>query len=426
MSNGRTFDAAVSEAIIANAPDDDVAGSFEDWRSALKDTEAPGKIQAYRIPLDEHGRASHSASGQIRLGSWPVDQYDFDTLCQIIMKEYMLPNERIMAVRLIGTLGGQGGVRFNKIVQLQRSNQTAVVPAEAKGGMADIMRAMNESNERMMKLIAEMSAAPRTSGGGQDEMMRTVAMMSTLMKPIQDLMGPMMTALVGRPVSAAPAGSMKETIETMMLIERFLGRRGGDGGAKRSDFAEIATAVSSVAKPLLELANTNAQANLRQHKKPAALPAPNPTVQPTAQPAVAQPPQQPPQPVVLPMDTPSQVQTPDLRGVDTSQPTINAPAQPAGDEVMFAEVKKQVDALVQVAAGGSDAKGVADLFYDQTMAPLPDDAYGQLCALIEDTAFLSKIAIFNAQVQTHAEWFKQFQAQVSKRIIDADSEEIPQ
>lgn len=420
---GRTFD-VISEGIASDAPDDDVAGAFEDWRKNLGDTEAPGKIQAYRIPLDEHGRASHSATGQIRLNSWPIDQYDFDSLCQIIMKDYMFPGEKVMAVRLIGTLTGTKGIRFNKIIQLQRTNQTAVVPVEGKGGMAEVVKAMQESNERMLKLIADMGGTK--TGTGQDEMMRTVAMMTTLMKPMQDLMAPILAAAIGRPATAGPSSSLKDTMESMILMERFLGRRGGGGGERRSDFAEIATAVSGVAKPLLEMAAANAQANLRQRRK--ALPAPAPVPEAAGQPAApvqASHPSQTPAPVILPMDMPSQIQTPDMKGHNINDPTI-VPKNGDSEDTMFAEMKKQVDALVQVASDGANAVGVADLFYDQTMATLPDDVYGQLAGMVEDTTFLAKLAIFNSKVQAHTEWFQKFREQLVKRIVEADPEESPQ
>src|ERR1700722_2232766 len=119
--------------------EDDVQAAFDNWRSGLEDSESPGSIRVFRVPLDAQGNASHSASGQVRLGTWPVDQYTFDTLCDKMVKEFMLPTESMMAVRLIGTMTGKSGVRFNKIVVLQRPNTLAPPTSLAKDGVSEIM-----------------------------------------------------------------------------------------------------------------------------------------------------------------------------------------------------------------------------------------------------------------------------------------------
>ena len=79
MASGRlVYDTVVQGDPI---PEDDVEAAFTDWKTDLGDSEIPGIIRAYKIPLDDHGHASHSAKNQVRLGSWPVDQYSFDELC---------------------------------------------------------------------------------------------------------------------------------------------------------------------------------------------------------------------------------------------------------------------------------------------------------------------------------------------------------
>lgn len=430
-------DSQVFEAVAVGSAEqsyeDDVQAAFDQWRSGLEDSESPGSIRVFRVPLDAQGVASHSASGQIRLGTWPVDQYTFDTLCDKMVKEFMLPTESMMAVRLIGTMTGKAGVRFNKIVVLQRPN-TLLGPAAggtlAKDGVSEIMRAMQESNAAMFRMIQEMKGVtPATDGsGGMTQMMQTVAMLQAMNKPMTDMMGPMMAALAGRPLpGTSTGGGMRETIETMMLLDKFMGRRGGGGGNPEPDWMRVTTAVAGVAKPLLELAVAN-QAQGARTRKPQAAPAR------IAAPVQAAPMQAAPTPPAQPV-TPTIHTAP---GVDLSQPSalpagslsptgpdINAPSShlPPEGQNMFAEMKKQIDALVEVARGGADPVQVGDLFFDQSMGALSDEDYGKLAAFIETDGFLKSLSIYNSQANEHAEWFGKLRAQLVKRITEADSDE---
>jgi len=421
MASGRLFEAVPADSV---GQEDDIETAFESWKEGLEDSESPGHIRAFRIPLDDQGRASHNTPGQVRLGSWPIDQYDFDTLCTKLMREYMLPGETTMAVRLIGTLAGKAGVRFNKIVTLQRPNpSTPALPAPAKDGMADVMRAMQESNERMMRIFQEMKGG-QDSGGGQSEMMRSIAMMRVLMEPMQSMMAPILAAVAGRPVPApGPSSSMKETIETFMLMDKFMGRRGGSQGGDHagglSDVAQIATAVSGVAKPLLEMAVLSKAGEMRTRKSRQS----------------TEPPSPPPAPMVSPQPATFQPTPAPHVGVDLSQPSplsrgslepgadINAPSHMhVGNESMFAEIKKQVDALAALASSGADPVAVADRFFEDFMLAIEDDeAYGKLCAAIERDNFVSTIAIYNSSVTQRAEWFGQLRDQLLKRIKEEDS-----
>jgi hypothetical protein len=413
--------------------EDDVEQAFDEWRKGFEDSESPVTIRAFRIPLDEQGRASHSASGQIRLGTWPVDQYDFDTLCDKLKREFMPPGDTLMAVRLIGTLTGKAGVRFNKIVTLQRPNSIDPPGTVPKDGMAEIMRSMQDSNERMMRLFQEMRGpgANDASAGGNQSMMQTIAMMRVLMEPTTQMMGPMLAALAGRPLPpAAPGGSMKELIETMMLMDKFMGRRGG-GGSDEPDWMKLTTAVTGVAKPLLEMAAARSMEGTRTRKS---LTAP---VQP-APPAPVQPaPFQPGAPTTA---APTPVTPASVRpvapssGVDLSRPSplpagslaqganIEAPSSqlPQGDSSMFAEYKKQVDALVDVARNGADPVAVANAFFEQTMMELNDADYGRLAAIVENESFVSTIGIYNAQVKEYGSFFADLRAQLIKRIAEED------
>lgn len=409
----RTFEVLPSDE---PTPTDDVEQAFMDWVDGLKDTDEPGKIRAFRIPLDEQGRASHSASGQVRLGTWPIDQYDFDTLCSKILKEFMLPNEQMMAVRLIGTLADRKGVRFNKIVMLQRPNATNVLPtaqSSQSSGLTDVLTSMQQGQERMMRLFQEMQPKP---GEGGSEAMRIAAMMRVMMEPMTTMMGPMLAALAGRaPATGGASASMKETFETMMLMDRFFSRRGGEG-RKSSDFAEIATAISGVAKPVLEMAATNMAANLRNRNR---LPTATPVTQPVqAAPVVQQPVAAPiVQPNGIDLSRPSPLPLGSLaQSVDIDTPSATFP----GDPAMFGEVKQQIDALLLVAKEGADPVAVANQFFEDVLLQMDDKVYGTLCARIEDPHYMTAFAAYNPQVREYQVWFDRMRARLVELIVAAD------
>lgn len=405
--------------------EDDVEAAFYEWKKSFDDSESPGTIRAFRIPHDEQGRAGHSSGNQIRLGMWPVDQYDFDTLCDKLKREYMPPGDTLMVVRLIGTLSGKSGVRFNKLVTLQRANAPDTPGGTPKNEFADVMRQMQDSNERMMRLFQEMRGPGPADGnsGGMPAMMQTVAMMRVLTEPMTQMMGPMMAALAGRPVPpSVPGSSIKELMETMMLMDKFMSRRGG-GGSEEPDWMKLTGAVAGVAKPLLEMAAARQLEGSRTRKSLAA-PAQPPPVQPVA-PTTAN-----PTPVT---PAPARPVAP-ASGVDLSRPSplpagslaqgvnIEAPSSqhPPGDGTMFAEYKKQVDALVDVARNGADPIAVANAFFDQTMMELNDADYGRLAAIVENESFLATIGIYNAQVKEYGAFFTALRTRLIERINEED------
>lgn len=411
----------VFEAIPVTDPpiEDDVEAAFNDWIDGLKDSEAPGMVRAFRIPLDEQGKPSYSATGQVRLGAWPIDQFDFDALCTKIMKEYMLPTETMMAVRLMGTIKGKGGASFNKIVMLQRPNTSGLVPSRGQeSGLSEIIRSMQESNVKMMQMIQEMNGGNRTSQDSSNDVMRTVAMMRVLMEPMNSMMGPLLAAVAGRPPPAtAPSSTMKETIETMMMVEKFMGgKRGGDSSS--DNFAAIATAVSNVAKPVLEIAAQN----MGRQRNRAAISHVQPVVAvpPTAQFATPSPPPVAPSPVPpsgVDLSKPSPLPVGSLApGPDTNAPSSSFDGEPN----MFAEVKTQIDALVQVAQQGSDPVMVAEHFYTEVLEQLNERNYGRIAAVLESDNYLDQLAIYNPKIKELREWSDLFRGKIVQLIIAAD------
>lgn len=399
-----------------NPLDDDVEAAFKAWQGGFEDSETPGQIRAFKVPLDSDGRASHSAQNQIRLGNWPVDQYSFDELCNKLMRDYMDASEMTMAVRLIGTETGKSGVRFNKIVTLRRANQTPQT-STAKDSVAEILRAMQENNAAMMRAVAEMRGPNVTaqSTDNMQQMMQFAAMMRTMMEP----MTTMFAAMMGRnPASSpGPSSDLKGLVETLVALDDLRGSRGG-GDSGGDGTATIVKAVADVASPLLQMA-AKAQPARRALPKPQMAPAPQPL----------------PNPMTPPVATPPQAQAP--AGIDLSRPStvqvspfapgpdIQAPSNPIANQEsqqMFAEMKKQVDALVEMARNGADPNAVGDLFFDQQMMLLDDENYAKLAGTIEGANFLNQISIYNTGVREQLAFFEALKKRIMERVHEADAE----
>jgi hypothetical protein len=427
MSNGRlVYDTVV--AGVDPVPEDDVEAAYNDWRADLMGSETPGAIRAFRIPLDDQGHASHSAKNQIRLGAWPIDAYTFDELCEKIKVEFMLPNEKTMAVRFLGTLTGKGGVSFNKLVVMQRANSVteAVNTAAGTGSVAEILQAMQNSQAATLRMIQEMTASGRLQNDPMQGMMQFAAMYKMMMEPMAAMMA-------GRaPGSTAdPISSMKGMLEAMTMLDDLRGdRSGGRGG---SETAEIIKAVAGVGTPLLQLA---VQANA--HKPPVA---PRPRLNPPRPPNPA------PVPTAAPVAT-GPGHTPPVRaptapvGVDLSRPSplppgslapgpdIQQPSSPTRVEtsVNFAETKARIDAFVEIARAGNDPVAVADTFFEQEMLALDDDPYAELAANIDDPEFVTHISIFNPGVMEHRAFFERLRERLSERLdleTQAAGEDLP-
>ena len=404
---------AVTVIDAGEIPLDDIEGAFEDWRSSFDSGEEVGKLRAFQIPLDERGNVMATAKNQIRLGSWPIDLYDYDSLCAMLIRDFM-PPERVLAVRLVGTQAGQRGVRFNKIVVL-RAPKDAPTPGRPGGesvDMAGLMRSIQENNERMLAQFRAMQPAP-PQRDATEEMQRMLLFSSKMNEPMMAMLTALLPALAGRPAPAAsdPFAGFSGLLD---VAEKLADLRGGGGAGddSDSDWLKALKAIVPIAKPALEAL----PAVLAQ--KPAAAPR---LAGPAAN-GAARPPAAPVQPA--PGSQPTQPQQP-AAPVASAQPTDI----PSGDSQVFAQLKPQIDTLVQMATEQPDpqaAVAAADFLYDNMISTLPDEFYDRLYEVVHSDNFIRNASVFNPGVAKHVPWFIAFKAQVLKRYDDEEAAAISQ
>lgn len=393
-------------------PLDDVEQAFEDWRTSFENAEEPGKIRAFQVPIDERGAVQLTSKTQIRLGSWPIDLYSFDELCSMLIRDFMVPaGERIMAVRLIGTKAGERGVNFNKIVILRPPAGSSAPTAVAPESTAALLKAFSEMNERTMAMMQRIADQQRPAPvDATQELTRMLAVAQQLNNPINELMKVLLPVMMGRTPAAAP-DPFSGLTGVLDIAERIADLKGGGGSTEGDGGADTVTGIIKSLVPIAKPALEAIPAILAQQPRPVALP-PRPA------------------PVPRPASAPGSQPTPPAPG---SQPT--APAAPAatsssntmadipsGDQEMFAQLKPQIDSLVQMAGQGADPTAAADLLFDQVIVDLPDQFYEKVADIITGPNFVQQAAVFNPAVLQHKEFFEKFRAQIDKRFTDEDAQ----
>jgi hypothetical protein len=374
---------------------DDTESSFNDFRAGFDQGEEPGIVRAYELEIDEHGKVG-TTKMQTRLGSWPIDAYKFDELCNMIIELYMTLDQQRMAVRLVGTDPKKTGYVFNKIVMLKRAlkKESSSTGTEST---SSIMKLMQEMNEKNMAMIARLQAPREEKPDSMAELQRLMVFAQTLNNPMNEMMKLLLPALAGRPAPAAsdPFGSITGLID---VAERLSDLRGGgdSGGGNDDSIAGIIRSIVPVVKPALEALPALAAMSARQ-RPPARIAAP------------ATGPANPAAPTPSPSPTTPTIPT---------GPTVLASDIPSGDSEMLAQLKPQIDSLVSMASQGSDPTGAANLIFDQVfMDPrLPDEIFEKLSDFVDSETFVNYVIVMNPAAKPHAAWFETFKAQVIKRL----------
>lgn len=401
-------------------PPDDIDAAFDDWRKAFDAGDEPGKLTAYQIPLDERGNPIATAKNQIRLGSWPIDLYEFDELCAMLIRDFMGP-EKLLAVRLLGSRKGTAGLQFNKVVILRapKFNPDQNAAGEpARESLASLMKTIQEANERTLTLVQSM----RPPSQPDNSVEKLIAMSQAMNQPLIALM----TALAsgGGFSRAGGDGGLGNLGAVVDLATKIADLRGGGGGDESTgnDIVDAIKAIVPIVKPALEAVPSI----LAQRAGPPAAGVPALTGPPTgaprsvpvgaAPPRPAVPPPRPPPPGSVPTQPP-----PPAVGVN---PTPQLGDIPSGDQEMLAQIMPQIDALVTMAERGSPADKAADLIFDQyimELPPSPDDIlYDRIAKLLCGANLIEQAGVFNPKVLTHEAWFRQFQQQIIKRYDDEE------
>jgi hypothetical protein len=379
---------------------DDTEAAFNGFRESFQTGEEPGVVRAWELLIDERGNIGTTRT-QTRLGSWPVDAYSLDELCQLLIDQYMTPDQHRMAVRLVGTDPKKSGYAFNKIVMLKRALKKET-SSNGSESTASIMKMIQEMNERNLAMFAKLQAPAADKPDTMAELQRMMVFAQSMNAPMMTMLQSLLPALAGRPAPPAGADPFGMVGSLLDVAERLSDMKGGgsEGGGDDNSFAGILRAITPLAKPALEA--LPAIASMQARAAPRAI--------------------APPRPVVVPAAPPGSVPTPPAAPAPAA-PTIHATDIPSGDAQMLAQLKPQIDSLVAMASQGSDPNGAADLIFDQVLSDprLSEEDFEKIANFVDSDNFVKYVTVMNPAAAPHAAWFDAFKAQVVKRLDDSET-----
>jgi hypothetical protein len=387
--------------------DDDAQQAYETFRDALAQSQSPGTIRIYRLPMNERNEPVSNAGTQIYLDAVPMDRYEYDALLTMIRQRFMRPGENLMPIRLMGIIAGRRGTAFNRVVMLQRSNEEEAsrnIPVAATDPTL-ILRAVQEMNERSaqrMEAMFERMAAARTPP--PDPMAQMTGLISAL--------APILAAAAGRPVASdggSAVSNMKELFALMQMSREMFagsGKSNSDDDDSDDGMTGVLKAGLNALPSLVQAINSRPQviAVPASASGQSMLPPPPPPQQPAPQPRQN-----------IPMQNPTQ--------------NIQAPQQPTMEQQqMIAELLKQIsqmnDVLDANAASGQpqpDANALAEIFADQ----IPDEALDKLGALLDRPDLFDYLAKLAPRMRSHEQWWRDFSKALAGQFTSEPEPPVP-
>jgi hypothetical protein len=385
---------------------DDTESAFNEFRESFHTGDEPGVVRAWELMIDDRGNVG-TTKMQTKLGSWPIDAYRLDELCQLIVDQYMSPDQTRMAVRLVGTDPKKTGYVFNKIMMLKRAHKKES-SSNGSESTASLLKIVQENNERVIGMMQRMQA-PVEKPDVMAEIQKMMAFSQAMNAPMMAMLQSLLPALAGRPAAAGgdPFAGMTGLLD---VVERVSEMRGGEGGGgDENSLVGILKAIAPLAKPALEALPAIAAMNAARAPAPARLVAP----------AGPRPPPPGSVPTAAPVPASVPTPTPAARPAPVA-PIIHPTDIPSGDSQMLAQLKPQIDSLVQMAEAGSDPIGAADLIFDQVFLDpnLPDEIFEKLAGFVDSQTFVNYVIVMNPLARPHSAWFETFKTQIVKRLVD--------
>lgn len=356
--------------------DEDLESVWNSWREDLDKTEKIGLIRASRVEMDEDGSAAASKT-HTHLGSWPIDQYGFDALLDMLRKKFMKPGET-MLVRLYAWTKDTPGSRFNRLISLTRSAQ----PDDERSALEGVLKIVQDNATRQVEMLQRVMAQnqPIPNSAPRSGAMEIAKDMAIILTPFV----PVLAAFMNRPRPEVAAGpSLTDMIGALGTLREMAGS--GGGNSDENGTVGIIKAVAPFA-PLLQ----QALAGLANQPAQRVLAAPAVSTVQNARPPE---PAQTVQPIVSPPDP-------------------NSAARSAAGESVLAQLKAQLPELCDLAAQNVDPKQAAELILDL----LPDEAIPALGGLIEPENCVAKLGMLEPRVNEFQPWFGQLRLAILDQL----------
>jgi hypothetical protein len=387
---------ATAGELIIGSPDQwdpDTETAYAQWREDLDHSQATGKLRVMRVPMDESGNPMLSAKGQSELFTCAVDQMTMDEVVVKVRREFMPKPMRVTAVRCMGFEKNKSGLRFNRIIVVEKGEQPETPQNSNQPSVQDLIALINAQTEAAAKRQEEFFnklLEARTAQPAVDPMVLALGMLEKLGGIARSFM-PTVTAPVSQPAGSALA-QLGETLGVMKLLKDFTGSLAGASSEGDDEGGEgVAGIVKSVAGAIKPLAEGYAQSQLAKLEVIRRSAPPRATPPKLAAPAA-------PKPQVPASPSPA---------ASISEAAPVAPAAPSQEETeMLDTIRAQLDNVCNLAQQGADPKEAAGLVMDL----IPDKYDDHLYRLVASERFVKNLALLNKRVNEYAPWFEQLRA----------------
>lgn len=366
-----------------DAADPDTAREFEELIDSMRETEsADAWITVMRIPLDAMGNALPNTKGASQLFAEVMGTSTIQDLVERVRRDYIRPGENSITIRIIGKQQGKSGLKFNKVVKVERPNKPAA--ESQKETAADIARVVMDmqraSDERLERALQSMSTRIVPATAAADP----IVQMTNMMTAMGGMMGAMMA---GRPMGGPAAGGGASATTELLGLVTVLQKIGVVGGGPIEEKEEgLGDIIKSVAGPALSFfaaQKQNENIRLAQGSRVTR------RLAPPANPAP-------------PKETPAEVPAAD---------TTNNAGQPANAKEIPMELQKlnaALNTVLDLADKGRKPADVAKLVLNS----IPEEDDSSFYDQIADDDFVSNCELLNERVTAHRAWFEELRTEM--------------
>lgn len=370
--------------------DPDSEEGWQRWAADLHQAKATGKVTAYKLPIDKEGRATFTkGTSQVLLGAWPHDQYEYDDLVAIILRDFLEPGEKA-AIRFVGSRAGVRGIQFNRIVMVQKPGTAVATQSSQISEIAALMRGMQESQLRMFQQLTEKEEKPQKSG------FEIAKELSVILAPI---LGPALVAWISRP---AVKSDLAQLIGAMKDLK---GLTGDDDGCETD--TGISGIIKAVAPQGLALLTELAK------KSNASTPPIPPRNRQRHVPQIIQ-------NTVAASNgassggTTSVEQPAGNASIQNEQRASDSQSKTMGANEMLSKLAPELDKLADLAEAGADPNECAKLVLDF----VPEELDDQLGTLVNDPDAFKRLLLLSPRAKAQESWFEALRAALAKEFSE--------
>jgi hypothetical protein len=194
------------EIVEDTSDNPDLEREFWKFRDELQqDEEAEGFIKVWRLPLDASGKPRSNSMQQSLLFETPIGESSIDDIVARLRKDYIRKGEHSITAQLRGYRRGHRGIKFSKIMTIERENESEPTNHSGQPGIVELMALMNRNAEqqaartesfmREMMLMRQQSQSTPVAGIMPQDPVGMMTAIGTMMATFQKMFSPVAPVL---------------------------------------------------------------------------------------------------------------------------------------------------------------------------------------------------------------------------------------